>query len=187
MKDLITIRGFVATEVTSSTTTGGTATASFRVGVTSRRFDEPTKSWVDGHTNWFTVKGYRQLAGTIGCSIRKGQPVIVVGRLKLSTWEKDGRVYHSTIIDAVGVGHDLTFGSANFTRTSSKPVLSLVEPPRVPDNEHPGVMDEPMDEPEDHEEGQPDDDGHPSVVIEDSDGGIVSLDLETGELAESGV
>lgn len=183
MSETITIRGFVATEITSSTTPGGVATASFRLGSTSRRFDRESKTWSDGHTNWFTVQGYRQLAGTMGCSIRKGQPVIVVGKLKIRTWEKDGRVYHSTIIDADAVGHDLTFGSANFIRTASKPVLSLVEQPSAPADIHPGAEQFP-DEPEDRDDEHPDDEGHPAVVIEDNDGGLASLDLETGELAE---
>ncbi|MDP9888031.1 single-stranded DNA-binding protein [Pseudarthrobacter enclensis] len=181
MSETITIRGFVATGITSSTTPGGVATASFRLGSTSRRFDRETKTWGDGHTNWFTVQGYRALAGTLGCSIRKGQPVIVVGKLKIRTWEKDGRVYHSTVIDADTVGHDLTFGSANFIRTASRPALSLVEQP--PASDVPG-MDEVQDEPEDRQDEHPEDDGHPAVVIEDNDGGLASLDLETGELAE---
>jgi len=181
MSETITIRGFVATGITSSTTPGGVATASFRLGSTSRRFDRETKTWGDGHTNWFTVQGYRALAGTLGCSIRKGQPVIVVGKLKIRTWEKDGRVYHSTVIDAETVGHDLTFGSANFIRTASRPVLSLVEQP--PASDTPG-MDEVQDEPEDRQDEHPEDDGHPAVVVEDNDGGLASLDLETGELAE---
>jgi single-strand DNA-binding protein len=183
MKDLMTIRGFVATDVTTSTTSSGAAKASFRVGVTSRRFDESSKAWVDGHTNWFTVHGYRQLAGTIGCSIRKGQPVIVVGKLRLSTWEKDGRVYHSTVIYADAVGHDLSLGSANFTRTSSRPALSLVEPPR--EVEDPQAALGPFhDDPEDHDEDPRDDDGQAAVLIEDSNGDLASLDLETGELAD---
>lgn len=181
MSETITIRGFVATGITSSTTPGGVATASFRLGSTSRRFDRETKTWGDGHTNWFTVQGYRALAGTLGCSIRKGQPVIVVGKLKIRTWEKDGRVYHSTVIDAETVGHDLTFGSANFIRTASRPALSLVEQP--PASDAPG-MDEVQDEPEDRQDEHPEDDGHPAVVVEDNDGGLASLDLETGELAE---
>ena len=181
MSETITIRGFVATGITSSTTPGGVATASFRLGSTSRRFDRETKTWGDGHTNWFTVQGYRALAGTLGCSIRKGQPVIVVGKLKIRIWEKDGRVYHSTVIDAETVGHDLTFGSANFIRTASRPVLSLVEQP--PASDTPG-MDEVQDEPEDRQDEHPEDDGHPAVVVEDNDGGLASLDLETGELAE---
>ena len=72
---------------------------------------------MDGNTNWFTVQGYRQLAGNMGCSIKKGQRVIVVGRLKMRSWEKDGRIYHVAEIDAESVGHDLMWGSANFIRT----------------------------------------------------------------------
>ena len=79
MSDNITVRGFVATEPRSSTTPGGVATASFRLGSTERRYDRATSAWVDGNTNWFTVQGYRQLAGNIGCSVKKGQRVIVVG------------------------------------------------------------------------------------------------------------
>lgn len=182
MSETITIRGFVATEITSSTTPGGVATASFRLGSTVRRFDRESKTWGDGHTNWFTVQGYRNLAGTLGCSIRKGQPVIVVGKLKIHTWEKEGRVYHSTIIDADAVGHDLAFGSANFIRTSSRPALSLVEQPQSPEDAP--AVDPDLDEPEDREDAHPEEHGPAAVVIEDNDGGLSSLDLETGELAE---
>lgn len=182
MSETITIRGFVATEITSSTTPGGVATASFRLGSTARRFDRDSKTWGDGHTNWFTVQGYRNLAGTLGCSIRKGQPVIVVGKLKIRTWEKEGRVYHSTIIDAETVGHDLTFGSANFIRTASRPALSLVEQPPAPDD-GPGLDQDP-DDLEDRLEEHLDDHGRAAVVVEDNDGALASLDLETGELAE---
>ena len=107
MSDNITVRGFVASEIRSATTPGGVATASFRLGATERRYDRGSSTWVDGNTNWFTVQGYRQLAGNIGCSIKKGQRVIVVGRLKMRSWEKDGRVYHVAEIDAESVGHDL--------------------------------------------------------------------------------
>ena len=118
MSDNITVRGFVASEIRSATTPGGVATASFRFGATERRYDRGSSTWVDGNTNWFTVQGYRQLAGNIGCSIKKGQRVIVVGRLKMRSWEKDGRVYHVAEIDAESVGHDLMWGSANFIRSA---------------------------------------------------------------------
>ncbi len=120
MNDSITVRGFVATDIKSSTTPGGVATASFRLGSTGRRFDRSANTWVDGNTNWFTVQGYRQLAGNMGCSIRKGQRVIVVGRLKIRSWETDGRVHHAVDIDAESVGHDLMWGSANFTRNAAQ-------------------------------------------------------------------
>ena len=119
MTDNITVRGFVASEIRSSTTPGGVATASFRLGSTDRRYDRASSAWVDGNTNWFTVQGYRQLAGNMGCSIKKGQRVIIVGRLKMRSWEKEGRIYHVAEIDAESVGHDLMWGSANFTRTAA--------------------------------------------------------------------
>ncbi len=117
MSDYMTFRGFVATDIKTSTTTTGVGTASFRLGSTARRFDRTTNTWVDMHTNWFTVQGYRQLAGNMGCSIKKGQRVIVVGRLKLRTWEKEGRIHFAHEIDAESVGHDLMWGSANYIRT----------------------------------------------------------------------
>ncbi|SEJ70617.1 single-strand DNA-binding protein [Arthrobacter sp. yr096] len=116
MNDMITVRGFVASEVKSSTTTRGTATATFRLGTTERRYDRTSNTWVDGNTNWYTVQSFRYLAGHVGCSVKKGQRVLVVGRLRLRQWEHEGRVYHVAEIDAESVGHDLMWGSANFTR-----------------------------------------------------------------------
>jgi single-strand DNA-binding protein len=185
MSDTITVRGFVATEIKSATTPGGVATASFRIGSTSRRRDKETGAWMDGHTNWFLVQGYRHLAGSMGCSIRKGQPVIVVGTLKIRSWERDGRVYYSHTIDAEAVGHDLTWGTANFIRSSTKPILSLVEQDAPLSGEHRPGTDGAFDEPEDGDEDLGGDSA--AAYIEDSNGGLVPLDLETGELAESGV
>lgn len=186
MSDTITIRGFVATEIKSATTPGGVATASFRIGSTSRRLDKESGTWTDGHTNWFLVQGYRHLAGSMGCSIRKGQPVIVVGKLKIRSWERDGRVFYSHTIDADAVGHDLTWGTANFIRSSTKPLLSLVEPAPPLDAEHRAGAEGTFDEPEDGDD-DPDGGDPAAAYIEDSNGSLVSLDLETGELAESGV
>lgn len=185
MSDTITIRGFVATEIKSATTPGGVATASFRIGSNSRRYDKGSGTWVDGHTNWFLVQGYRHLAGSMGCSIRKGQPVIVVGKLRIRSWERDGRVYYSHTIDADAVGHDLTWGTANFIRSSTKPLLSLVEPSL--EGGLPAGGDGTFDEPEDGEEELPAGADPAAAFIEDSNGDMVGLDMETGELAGSGV
>lgn len=121
MNDIITVRGFVATDVKTSTTPGGVATASFRLGSPDRHFDRSANTWVDGAPNWFLIQGYRQLAGNIGCSIKKGQRVIIVGRLRLRSWEKDGQIHHSAEINADSVGHDLMWGSANYIRNAAGP------------------------------------------------------------------
>ncbi|MFI2562553.1 single-stranded DNA-binding protein [Paenarthrobacter sp. NPDC018779] len=128
MNDVITLRGFVASEVKSSTTIRGTSTASFRLGTTERRYDRANNTWVDGNTNWYTVQSFRYLAGHVGCSLKKGQRVIVVGRLRLRQWEHEGKIYHVAEVDAEAVGHDLMWGSANFTRMSATSPAPEVAP-----------------------------------------------------------
>jgi single-strand DNA-binding protein len=182
MGDFITVRGFVATDITTSTTPGGVATASFRIGSTGRRYDRSAGAWVDGHTNWFRVQGYRQLAGNLACSIRKGQPVIVAGRLRMRSWERDGRIYHSAEIDAESVGHDLTLGSANFIRTVKNDAQT------APDDAAP-AEDRPDAAGGVFGEGESDfteeDETPGEVMVEDVNGAYISVDTETGELAGS--
>lgn len=187
MNDIITVRGFVATEPKSSTTPGGTGTASFRLGSTERRFDRSNDVWVDGHTNWFRVEAFRHLAGNIGCSVKKGQRVIVVGKLKLRQWEHDGKIYHAAEIVAESVGHDLMWGSANFIRTtgSSNP-QSLPPAPNVePENPWPSVE-------EDGDAGPHDDDedgtaaAEREVILSAGAGDERALvNTETGELVDA--
>src|SRR6476646_10095808 len=141
MNDSITVRGFVATEIKTSTTPGGVATANFRLGSTGRRFDRAANAWVDGNINWFTVQGYRQLAGNMGCSIKKGQRVIIVGKLKMRSWEKEGRFYHDAEIDADAVGHDLKWGTANFIRNSGNPQAADAFGPATGDRSISGPSD----------------------------------------------
>jgi single-strand DNA-binding protein len=177
MSDIITIRGFVATDVTTSTTTTGVGTASFRLGSPSRHFDKTSGTWVEDHMNWFTVQGYRQLAGNMGCSIKKGQRVIVVGRLKLASWERDGRIFHKAEINADAVGHDLKWGSANYIRTPKNELPDAAVAGQPGTDAYDGAVGE---GPEDYAE----DDVIPEdVMIEDTNGDYVTVDTETGELA----
>jgi single-strand DNA-binding protein len=176
MTDNITVRGFVASEIRSSTTPGGVATASFRLGSTERRFDRTANAWVDGNTNWFTVQGYRQLAGNIGCSIKKGQRVIVVGRLKMRSWEKDGRVYHRAEIDADSVGHDLMWGSANFIRMAGAGGGGAAAPVTIP-----AADDEPAINGPDDGDGE----GSSLTYLDDATGEVREVDEETGEVKET--
>lgn len=189
MTDNITVRGFVASEIRSSTTPGGVATASFRLGSTDRRYDRASSTWVDGNTNWFTVQGYRQLAGNMGCSIKKGQRVIIVGRLKMRSWEKEGRIYHVAEIDAESVGHDLMWGSANFIRTAgnnSQPAVAAGGVGGERDGHGEDNSSEPSDRSDDagpeEERDEDDDTAAAGIFIDDSTGETMQLDSETGEL-----
>lgn len=120
MTDIITVRGYVATEVRLTLAQSGLPITGFRMCSTERRFDRETNAWVDGHTNWYSVSMFRQLATNAGASIKKGDRVIVTGRLKVRPWNNaDGRTGTSVEIDADTAGHDLMWGTANFRRTAA--------------------------------------------------------------------
>jgi single-strand DNA-binding protein len=120
MTDTITVRGYVATEVRLTSAQSGLAIAGFRMCTTERRLDRETNTWVDGHTNWYSVSLFRQLATNAGASLKKGDRVIVTGRLKIRPWSNpDGRTGTSVEIDADTAGHDLMWGTANYRRTAS--------------------------------------------------------------------
>ena len=62
------------------------------------------------------MKVFRNAAITVANSIKKGQPVTVHGRFRTSEWEGEGGTRTDLVIDATSVGHDLTRGTAEFTR-----------------------------------------------------------------------
>jgi single stranded DNA-binding protein len=63
----------------------GTAVAGFRLAVTPRLRDGD--GWRDGETSFFRVNVWRDLAEHVAESLSKGDRAVVVGRLKLRSWE----------------------------------------------------------------------------------------------------
>jgi|GEM_PF-660400 len=120
----ITVVGWAATDVRTIVGKGDLSVASFRLASTPRYYDRERSRWVDGVTEWFTVRAFRSAAVTLGRSIRKGMPVVVTGRMRTSTWEsKDGpRVDH--VIDATAVGPDCLKGVAGFIRATGDDSLT---------------------------------------------------------------
>jgi len=118
MTDHISITGLVATEPRNIVTSEGLAICSFRMASPQRHFSRTGNTWIDGETNWYTVSAFRQLAEHAASSLRKGERIVVRGRLKLRQWERDDKAGLSAEIEADSIGHDLRWGSAQFTRAS---------------------------------------------------------------------
>ena len=114
--DTITITGLVATTPRLITTGEGLTISSFRLASTQRRFDKDAEKWTDGETNWFTVTCFRQLATNVGRSINKGEPVIVIGTLRIREWDNGEKVGTSVEVEADAIGHDLMWGATTFSR-----------------------------------------------------------------------
>ncbi len=122
MPDTITLTGLVATTPRHLVTSEGLPITSFRLASTQRRFDRGSQTWVDGDTNWFTVTAFRHLATNAIGSIMKGQRVLVTGRLRVREWQTDEKRGTNVEIDADALGHDLSWGTAVFTRTVASSV-----------------------------------------------------------------
>lgn len=73
---------------------------------------------MDAGTNWYSVAAYRQLGEHAKASLRTGDSVIVTGRLRIRTWESNGKQGTSVDIDAEAVGHDLRWGTTAYLRSS---------------------------------------------------------------------
>jgi len=91
--------------------------AMFRVAVTPRV--RRGGVWGDGTTTWYRVTCWRYLAARVRESIRKGDAVVVRGRLLSDRWtDVHGIERDSFDIEADWVGHDLRCGRTAFTRVS---------------------------------------------------------------------
>jgi single-strand DNA-binding protein len=116
MSDNITLTGVVATIPRVLTTQEGLAITSFRLASSQRRFDRAQEKWVDGDTNWYSVTTFRQLAANAAISVKKGERVIVTGRLRIRDWAAGERAGTNVDVEADAIGHDLSWGTAAFSR-----------------------------------------------------------------------
>lgn len=119
MIDTITLTGIIATDPRTVTTEAGLDIASFRLASTIRRYDRATDTWSDGETNWYTVTAFRAIAGNVAASVKKGDRVLVTGRLRVRPWQNGERSGTTVEIDADALGHDLRWGRSTFTRSSA--------------------------------------------------------------------
>jgi single-strand DNA-binding protein len=128
---VVTVVGNLVDNPNVRRTSKGVDVASFRVASTARRFDKETEKWVDSESLFVRVSCWRQLAINAVESLRRGDPVVVVGRLFTRQYDKDGQTRSSFELEANALGHDLTRGTTVFHRTRSQaaPAFEVIEEP----------------------------------------------------------
>jgi len=110
--------------------------------------------WVNGETLWVTVRASGQTAVNVRDSIRKGDPLIVVGRLRNHTWQDaEGKTHEAEQVEAVSLGHDLARGVSTFVRPErisshfeDGPLVPEGHADRADDDEEGGESDAKTDE-----------------------------------------
>ena len=113
--------GLVATSPRHLVTQEGLAITSFRLASNERYFDEDKDRWVEGETNWFTVTAFKKLGINVAQSVSKGDRITVSGSIKVRDWDNGERSGTSVEIEADSLGHDLNYGTSEFTRTQLAP------------------------------------------------------------------
>ena len=127
MSEHLAVRGLIATTPRHIVSGDGLDIVSFRLVSASRRFDAESGSWKDDQTNWFTVCAFRQLAVNSASSLKKGDRIMALGRLKIRDWDNGERSGTSVEIDADAIGLDLNFAQGEEPRVPSEEEDSEVE------------------------------------------------------------
>jgi single-strand DNA-binding protein len=136
MDTFVTVQGNLTADPIGRTTASGASVVNLRVAANSRRFDKTSGEYRDSDPLYIDVSCWRTLAGNALASLRKGDSVIVHGKLLYRTYDdKAGnrRTVHE--IDAWAVGPDLNRCPADLRRperaSAEPPVLETVSSEQV--------------------------------------------------------
>jgi single-strand DNA-binding protein len=166
----VNLAGYVATDPKFKKVAGDISSAKLRVAYTARRRDRETGEWSDGPTSFVNVQCWRTLAENVQMSVHKGEPVLVTGRLQIRRFQDpEGAPRTAVEIEAMSIGHDLTRGVAQFSRTRWPSAMAAAAAELQAAAAEPGDDTEPAGGPEaeerpGHGAGAPDGDG----VIDES-------------------
>ena len=119
----VTISGNVVGDPVARATKANVPFVTFRVASNVRRVDFKTGEYIDAGTNFVNVTAFRSLGVNLANSLKKGEPVLVYGRMRINQWVNGERSGTTVEIDAYNVGHDLSWGQTKFVKVA-KPQLN---------------------------------------------------------------
>jgi single-strand DNA-binding protein len=136
MSNAITIVGNLASDPEFAMTTNGKARCSFKV-LTSKSRKNEAGQWENIDTTGWTCTAWEQTAENINTSLKKGDPVIVIGNAAYRSWEdKEGKPNGRIEVQVQEVALSLKRFSASSNRiarsTPSAPSATQVDPWETP-------------------------------------------------------
>lgn len=125
---VITVIGNLTADPELRFTPGGVAVAKFTVASTPRSLDKASGEWKDGETLFLRCSVWREAAENVAESLAKSTRVLVQGRLRQRSYEKDGEKRVSFEMDVDEVGPSLRWAQAKVARMDrDKAPMSRVE------------------------------------------------------------
>jgi len=84
----VTFKARLGADPEMTTGSNGSAVTRMRVVTNGRRMVDG--DWQDTDTSWWTVTAFGRTAEAAGDQLRKGDLIVVTGKIKQRSWEKDG-------------------------------------------------------------------------------------------------
>ena len=117
MDTYVTVQGNLTADPVGRTTANGATVVNLRVASNTRRFDRESGEFKDGDPMYIGVTCWRALASNVLASLRKGDSVVVLGRLLMRSYDaKEGGRRTIYEIDAISIGPDLCRWAADLRR-----------------------------------------------------------------------
>lgn len=113
---IITVIGNLVADPELRFTSQGAAVANFTVASTPRTFDKNRNEWVDGEALFLRCSIWRKAGENVAESLTRGMRVIVSGRLKQRSFEKDGEKRTVIELEVDEIGPSLKYATAKVTR-----------------------------------------------------------------------
>ena len=135
MESQIALSGYVGTDVEFGSGADWTS-ARFRLGCTPRW--RKGNEWVAGETTWMSVRVHGPTALNVRDSVRKGDPLVVCGRLRTHTWVDAGGAHREQlVVEASSLGHDMARGVSSFVRPERQLTPPADDEPLGPADDQP--------------------------------------------------
>lgn len=117
MSTNVTLTGTLGRDPELRFTAKGKAVVTLSVVTSKSVLDESTNKWVNEEETWWRVTAWDKLAENIAETLLKGDPVIVVGRAFMDSYDgKDGEKRQSLAVNAYTVALELKRRSAAVNR-----------------------------------------------------------------------
>lgn len=134
MEPQIHMQGNLVADPSYRVTAAGLHMTKFRIASSGRRFDRARNDFVSTDPVYMSVVCFRQLADNVAMSLRKGDTVVVQGRLTFREYDDShgGPRRQAYEIDATAVGPDLARYSTSLTRPTRELEPTPAGPVDVP-------------------------------------------------------
>lgn len=115
----LTIVGNLTADPETRVTPSGVPVTNFRIAQSQRRFDKQTQEWQDMDPLFISGAIWRDYGVHFANSAKKGDQVIVVGRLTPNVWEKDGETRNDIQLEVDHVGFTPRFADITVTKRAA--------------------------------------------------------------------